>query len=173
MKAIPCALALMLLVAPVQSFSQTEYLTQNDIEYCEENYEQYKLIGEYQFLERERRTIESRVCVHLYEDPVWDYTGVSRDARLLERGNYYVDAEIAKSKANADTGIVPQEEKPVTDLQKAGAKILELEKEVAALEKKIAQKDAIIAAQVKVLLDLASKIKSILFEIPGVVYRAA
>jgi len=172
MKAVPCALALILMIAPIQSFSQTGYLTQNDIEYCEENYGQYRLIGEYQFLERERRTIESRVCVHLYEDPVWEYTGASRAAKLLERGNYYVDVEIANSKANAGTGVVPPEEKPETDLQKAGAKILELEKEVAALEKKIAQKDAIIAAQVKVLLDLASKIKSALFEIQDMVYRA-
>lgn len=169
MKAVACMFAVVLLV-PVQTFAQTAYLTQNDIEYCEENYGQYKAIGEYQFLERERRTIESRVCVHLYEDPIWDYTGASRVAKLLERGNYYVDVEIAKSKANAQTGVVPQEEKPVTELQKAGARILELEKEVDALEKKIAQKDAIIAAQVKVLLDLASKVRSMLFDISDIIY---
>jgi hypothetical protein len=55
--------------------AETGYLTKNDIAYCEENYGQYKFLGDYQFLERERRTIEARVCVHLYNDPIWDYSG--------------------------------------------------------------------------------------------------
>lgn len=141
-----------------------DYLTKNDIAYCEENYGQYKLIGEYDFLERERRTMEARVCVHLYNDLLWSYSGDDREDKLLKRGNYYVDLEIQKSYENAANGTIPQEEKPVSDLQKAGMRILELEKKVDDLEEKIAKKDAVINEQVKVILDLVNKIKSTVFD---------
>jgi hypothetical protein len=147
----------------MQAFAITDYLTENDIQYCEENYEQYKLIGDYEFLERERHTIEARVCVHLYNDSVWSDASKYRAVKLLERGNYYVNVEIEQSKANAESGTIPQKEKPLTDLQKAINQITALEKKVAYLEKKIAQKDAVIMEQVKVILDLANKIKSAVF----------
>ena len=149
--------------ATLQAFAATNYLTENDIMYCEENFGQYELIGDYKFLERERRTLESRVCVHLYNDPIWEHSGKDRLARLLERGNYYVDVEIAQSKENAKTGTMPQLEKPLTDAQKMGAKILVLEKKIAELEKKLSQKDAIIMEQLKVIMELANKIKSTIF----------
>jgi hypothetical protein len=120
----------------MQAFAITDYLTENDIQYCEENYEQYKLIGDYEFLERERHTIEARVCVYLYNDPVWSDASKYRAAKLLERGNYYVNVEIEQSKANAESGTIPQKEKPLTDLQKAINQITALEKKVAYLEKK-------------------------------------
>jgi len=148
----------------IQAFAATQYLTKDDIRYCEENYGQYKLIGDYEFLEREQRTMESRVCVHLYTDPIWSYSGTDRLDKLLVRGNYYVDLEIQKSAENAKTGVVPQEEKPMTDLEKAGAKILELEKKVDDLQAKLAQKDAVINEQIKVILNLVSKIKSTVFD---------
>lgn len=148
----------------IQPAFSEDYLTKDDIAYCEENYGQYKLIGDYDFLERERRTIEARVCVHLYNDPLWSYSGGDREDKLLKRGNYYVDLEIQKSYENAANGTIPQEEKPISDLQKAGMRILELEKKVNDLEVKVAKKDAVINEQVKVILDLVSKVKSTLFD---------
>lgn len=149
--------------ATLQAFATTNYLIENDIMYCEENFEQYKLIGDYEFLEREKRTLEARVCVHLYADPVWDYSGKDRLARLLERGNHYVDVEIAQSRENAKIGTIPQQEKPLTETQEMKAKILVLEKKIAELEKKISQKNAVIMEQIKVIMDLANKIKSAVF----------
>lgn len=151
----------------LQSFAISDYLTKNDITYCEENYEQYKLIGEYEFLERERRTIEARVCVHLYNDPIWADTSQYRLERLLERGNYYVNVEIEKSEKNAQTGTIPQEAEPISELDRAHNQIVDLERKVMELERKITQKDAIIFEQVKVIMDLANKIKSMfLSQIP-------
>ncbi|MFY9301121.1 MAG: hypothetical protein WAO91_08025 [Candidatus Nitrosotenuis sp.] len=155
MKIAAYAVIACVVLSGTQALAETGYLTKNDIAYCEENYEQYKLLGSYQFLEREQRTMEARVCVHLYGDPIWDYSGSDRLQKLLERGNYYVNVEIEQSKANAKTGIIPQEKQATA--QNAGVKIFEL-------EKKIAQKDAIIAEQIKVIMGLASKLKSILFE---------
>jgi len=151
----------------LQAFAITDYLTENDIFYCEENYEQYKLIGEYDFLVRERHTLEARVCVHLYNDSLWADTSKYRIAKLLERGNYYVNVEIEKSKENAEAGTIPQPEKPISDMQKAINQITALEKKVSDLEKKLAQKDAVIFEQIKVIMDLANKVKSvILSQIP-------
>ena len=149
--------------ASLQSFAVTDYLTENDIFYCEENYEQYKIIGEYEFLVREQHTLEARVCVHLYNDPLWSDTSKYRTTKLLERGNYYVNVEIEKSKENAESGTIPQPEKPISDMQKAINQITTLEKKVSDLEKKLAQKDAVILEQIKVIMDLANKIKSIIF----------
>jgi len=149
--------------ASLQSFASTNYLTENDIFYCEENYEQYKIIGEYDFLVRERHILEARVCVYLYNDPLWADTSKYRTAKLLERGNYYVNVEIEKSKENAESGTIPQPEKPISDMQKAINQITALEKKVSDLEKKLAQKDAVIFEQIKVIMDLANKIKTVIF----------
>ncbi len=146
----------------LQSFALTDYLTENDIFYCNENYEQYKIIGDYEFLVRERHTLEARVCVHLYNDPLWADTSKYRTAKLLERGNYYVNVEIEKSKANAEAGTIPQPEKPISDMQKAINQITALEKKVLDLEKKLAQKDAVIFEQIKVIMDLANKVKAVI-----------
>jgi len=155
---IPIIIASVVL-ANTQSLAETGYLTKNDIAYGEESYQHYKLLGDYKFLERERRTMEARVCVHLYYDPVWDYSGTDRPQKLLERGNHYVNVEIEQSKANAEKGTIPQA-KP--EPQSAGIKILELEKKISELEKKISQKDAVISEQIKVIMNLASKIKSMI-----------
>lgn len=146
--------------ASLQSFAISDYLTENDIKYCEENYEQYRLIGEYDFLERERHTIEARVCVHLYNDPVWHDTSKYRLERLLERGNYYVNVEIEKSRENAKTGTIPQETEPLSELDKARNQIIDLQRKVKELEMKIDQKDAVIFEQIKVIMDLANKVRS-------------
>lgn len=149
---------------PVLNVFAIDYLTKEDMAYCEENYSQYKYLGDNAFLEREHRTLEARVCVHLYNDVVWKYSGSDRPDRLLARASYYVDLEFAKSTSSAKTGKITQEDQPITDLQKAGAKILELEKKVSDLEKKIEQKDAVIMEQLKVIMDLANKIKSTIFD---------
>jgi hypothetical protein len=122
-----------------QVLGQTSYLTKNDIAYCEESHEHYKLLGDYQFLEREKRTMEARVCVHLYYDPVWSYSGADRLDKLLKRGNYYVDVEIEQSRQNAKTGVISQE-KPSTDLQKAQKKITDLEKKWPSLRKRYSKR---------------------------------
>jgi len=146
---------------PAHSYQIDEYLTENDMAYCEENYGQYRLIGSYQFLEREQRTLESRVCVHLYGDPVWGYEGSDRVQRLLERGNHYVGVEIEKSAEVARMGVVTAPEKPVSDLERSEMRATELENRVKELEAKIAQKDAVILEQIKVIMQLVDRIKSI------------
>lgn len=142
LRALTAVLAFAACIIPVQSFSDTNYITENDITYYEESYEHYLLIGDYEFLERELRTLESRVCVHLYKDPAWQYSGGDRINVLLERGEHYVKVEIENSKAAAQNGAIRQDHTPATELDEAKARILDLEMKVETLEKKIAQKEA-------------------------------
>ncbi|CAE6498039.1 hypothetical protein [Candidatus Nitrosotenuis uzonensis] len=167
MKIAIVILILALVAVQVQSFAITDYLSENDIQYCKESYQHYLALGEYEFVERERRTMESRVCVHLYGDPVWDYTGKDRMQKLLERGNYYVNIEIEKSRIAARTGTIERTSQPPTDLQKAEAKILEQEKTIRELEKKIEQKDQIILEQVRVIMQLVQKTMATWYGIIG------
>jgi len=77
--------------------------TQNGIEWCEENYQLYQIMQE-EFFVHHKHSIESRVCVSLFGDPLWTYDGADRYEKLIERSAYYVQLEIEESKVEAETG---------------------------------------------------------------------
>ena len=79
-------------------------LSENDIEWCEEVYIQYKAAGLDWFLENYHYSIEARVCANLYEDSIWGYQGDDRMQKLVERSKYYVELEIQESQAEAKSG---------------------------------------------------------------------
>jgi hypothetical protein len=79
--------------------------TQNGIEWCEENLSLYKLLGD-KFFDHHKHSIESRVCVSLYNDSLWTYDGPDRYEKLIEKSRYYVSLEIAESAEEAKTGKV-------------------------------------------------------------------
>ena len=86
-------------------------LTQNGIEWCEENYQLYQLIGD-DFFEHHHHSIESRTCANLYLDPLWMYNGTDRYEKLVEQSKVYTQLEIEESKKEAEIGII--DTKPVS-----------------------------------------------------------
>lgn len=122
-------------------------LSPRDIDWCDESYKIYQQVGERTFLEMQRWSLRARVCRHLYNDPVWNYEGVGRSARLAERSGFYVDAEIEKSKQQAAMGVanpgIRLPEKEITLKQK----VTQLEQKVRQLEAEIAEKDKKLSAQ--------------------------
>lgn len=86
-------------------FFTNDAFTQNGIEWCEENLSLYQILGN-EFFEHHKHSIESRVCVSLYNDPLWTYDGPDRYQKLIEQSRYYVALEIAESSEEAKTGVV-------------------------------------------------------------------
>ena len=101
-------------------------LTQNGIEWCEENYQLYKLTGD-DFFEHHHHSIESRACANLYLDPLWTYNGSDRYEKLVEQSKVYTQLEIEESKKEAETGII--DTKPVS-AQEIPQEIIQQKKEL-------------------------------------------
>ena len=100
-------------------FFSNGYFTENGIEWCEENYLLYEVLGE-KFFEHHKHSLESRVCVSLYGDYFWTYTGPDRTEKLIERSKHYSQLEIMESYEESQTGIIdttPAENKDQTLLQ--------------------------------------------------------
>ena len=101
-------------------------LTKNGIEWCEENYQLYKLTGD-DFFEHHHHSIESRACANLYLDPLWTYNGSDRYEKLVEQSKVYTQLEIEESKKEAETGII--DTKPVSE-QEIPQEIIQQKKEL-------------------------------------------
>ena len=91
-------------------FRDTAGLTKNGIEWCEENYQLYKFMGN-DFFEHHQHSIESRLCGNLYNDDLWTYSGHDRYQKLIEQSRVYYSLEIQESAAEAEEGKV--DTKPV------------------------------------------------------------
>ena len=97
-----------LLITPNASgspFFSNGYFTENGIEWCEENYPLYEILEE-KFFEHHNHSLESRVCVSLYGDHFWNYTGPDRNEKLIERSKHYSQLEIMESYEESKTGII-------------------------------------------------------------------
>lgn len=79
--------------------------TQNGIEWCEENEALYDILGD-KFFEHHSHSIESRICANLIEDELWNYSGIDRMEKLIDRSRYFSELEIAESQVEADAGVV-------------------------------------------------------------------
>jgi len=81
--------------------SEGGVLNEKGIQWCEEVQPIYEVIGRTKFLENNLYSIEARVCSNLLEDSLWDYQGLDRVEKLIERSKFYVLAEIEESKEEA------------------------------------------------------------------------
>jgi hypothetical protein len=100
-------------------FFSNGYFTENGIEWCEENRPLYEILDE-KFFEHHKHSLESRVCVSLYQDYYWTYEGSDRIEKLIERSKHYSQLEISESYDESETGIIdttPAENKDQTLLQ--------------------------------------------------------
>ncbi len=86
-------------------FFANDAFTKNGIDWCDENLQLFQILGD-KFFEHHKHSIESRVCVSLYNDPLWSYDGPDRYEKLIERSRYYVELEIAESAEEAKTGVI-------------------------------------------------------------------
>ena len=84
-------------------FRDTAGLTQNGIEWCEENYQLYNFMGN-DFFEHHQHSIESRLCGNLYNDDLWLYSGSDRYQKLVEQSRMYYSLEIQESAKEAEEG---------------------------------------------------------------------
>jgi hypothetical protein len=81
-------------------------LTENGIQWCEEELARYELWGEEKWIVEHNYSIEARICAHLYIDPLWEYQGNDRVEKLIERSGFYAELEIAESQKEAKTGVI-------------------------------------------------------------------
>ena len=86
-------------------FFVNDAFTKNGVEWCEENQQLYQILGN-KFFDHHKHSIESRICVSLYNDPLWTYDGPDKYEKLIEKSRYYVALEIAESVEEAKTGVV-------------------------------------------------------------------
>ncbi|GBH35084.1 hypothetical protein NZNM25_18750 [Nitrosopumilus zosterae] len=86
-------------------FRDTAGLTKNGIEWCEENYQLYKIMGK-DFFEHHKHSIESRLCGNLYNDDLWAYSEHDRYQKLIEQSRMYYNLEIQESVEESKEGIV-------------------------------------------------------------------
>lgn len=131
---------------------------------CEEWHPQYRYLTEAQFrLQKHEATVND--CISLYNDEIWKYQGNDRfdvltdklielrDAAPEEPETRYVELDVNIPKLQENILESPQIDK-VTDL----------EEKIRLLEDELEKKDQIINEQIKVIMELANRIKNVMFE---------
>ena len=120
-------------------FRDTAGLTKNGIEWCEENYQLYKFMGN-DFFEHHQHSIESRLCGNLYNDDLWTYSGHDRYQKLIEQSRVYYTLEIQESLKEAEEGKV--DTKPV-NVEEIPQEIEQQQVELAQEEKQVDETEVI------------------------------
>jgi len=117
-------------------------LTLNGIEWCEENYQLYYLMGD-DFFEHHQHSIESRLCGNLYNDDLWLYSQPDRYQKLIEQSRKYYSLEIQESAAEAEIGKIDTKPVNIKEIpQEIAQQQKELEKiTIEELEPKIIEKE--------------------------------
>ena len=132
------AIAVVLLI-PVDTFAQTPFrdtagLTKNGIEWCEENYQLYKFMGN-DFFEHHSHSIESRLCGNLYNDDLWTYSEPDRYQKLIEQSRIYYTLEIQESLEEAKEGKIDTKPVNIEEIpQQIEQQQVELENEIREQE---------------------------------------
>ena len=133
---------------------------------------------QYQYLPIDDFKIDKRIelvneCIMLYEDPVWNYEGEDRIDKLVQRlielkkdqSEIYSKPEISPVQLSIPNNpLVAKEDKLFTGAETAEEKIDLLQERVTFLEEQLAKKDEVIKEQIKVIMDLANRVKVTLFE---------
>ena len=109
-------------------FRDTAGLTENGIEWCEENYQLYKILGN-DFFEHHQHSIESRLCGNLYNDNLWTYSGPDRYQKLIEQSRVYYILEIQESLEEAKEGKIDTKPVNIEEITQEIEQQVELEQE--------------------------------------------
>ena len=132
------AIAFVFLI-PITAFAQTPFrdtagLTKNGIEWCEENYQLYKFMGN-DFFEHHNHSIESRICGNLYNDDLWTYSEHDRYQKLIEQSRIYYTLEIQESSEEAKEGKVDTKPVNIEEIPQ------EVEQQQVELENKLVEQE--------------------------------
>jgi len=130
---------------------------------CEDWHPQYQYLTEKQF-RLQKHTVTVNDCILLYNDSIWDYVGEDRLEKLHERLDE-IRSELPQESETREVTLdvnLPQFESNI--IKEKNFDEVDLEEKVRILEEEIAQKDEIIKEQIKVIMELANRIKNIMFE---------
>jgi hypothetical protein len=143
--------------------SDEKRANQRSMQNCEDWYPQYRYLTQAQFtLQKHEATVTD--CITLYNDSIWEYNGEDRleklSARLLEIKSEspvepetrYVELDLNIPKLQSNILETPQDT-VATDL----------EEKIRILEEELIKKDQIINEQIKVIMELANRIRNVMF----------
>ena len=134
------------------------------IQSCEDWHPQYRYLNEAQFrLQKHEATVID--CIALYGDDMWKYDGADRMDVLTDR---LIEIR-ATAPEEPDTRYVeldvniPELQKNVLETPQLD-EVTDLEEKIRILEEELEKKDQIINEQIKVIMELANRIKNVMFE---------
>jgi len=136
---------------------------ENNLQKCEDWFPQYRYLTQDQFrLQKHEATVND--CITLYDDSIWKYVGEDRlerlSARLLE-----IKAEAPEEPQTRHVALnvnIPVLQSNILETQQDG-EVTNLEEKIRILEEELIKKDEIINEQIKVIMELANRIKNVLF----------
>lgn len=133
------------------------------IQNCEDWYPQYRYLTESQF--RLQKSVEAvNDCILLYKDSLWNYTGEDRSEKLADR-LAEIKSELPKDPETRHVTLdvnIPNFESSIINSQQ-DVDESNLEEKVRLLEEELVKKDEIIKEQLKVILELVNRIKTVMF----------
>jgi len=136
---------------------------ENNLEKCEDWYPQYRYLTQDQFrLQKHAATVND--CITLYDDSIWKYVGEDRlerlSARLLE-----IKAQAPEEPETRHVALninIPDLQSNILETQQ-DTEETGLEEKIKILEDELIKKDKIINEQIKVIMELANRIKNVMF----------
>lgn len=133
-----------------------------NIQRCEDWFPQYQFLDEEQFRIQKNSDIVTD-CIRLYKDSVWSYRGDDRPIVLIERLNEIRSLPTITDREPTLLTLSPVQSQILTEEQKTD-RIYELESRVQELEEQLDKKDAVLQEQMKVIMDLANRIRNISYD---------
>ncbi len=136
---------------------------ENNMQKCEDWHPQYRYLTEAQFRLQKNEAIVND-CITLYDDSIWKYVGEDRldrlSARLLE-----IKAEAPEEPQTRHVALnvnIPDLQSNILETQQV-AEVTDLEEKIRILEEELIKKDEIINEQIRVIMELANRIKNVVF----------
>lgn len=136
---------------------------ENNMQKCEDWYPQYRYLTQDQFrLQKHEATVTD--CITLYDDSIWKYVGEDRlerlSARLLE-----IKAEAPEEPQTRHVALnvnIPDLQSNILESQQV-TDVTDLDEKIRILEEELIKKDEIINEQIKVIMELANRIRNVMF----------
>lgn len=133
------------------------------IQSCEDWHPQYRYLTEAQFrIQKHEATVVD--CVKLYNDSIWEYNGNDRleilSDRLIEiKAQAPEEPEVRHVELDVN---IPKLQSNILESPQLD-KVTDLEEKVRLLEEELIKKDEIINEQIKVIMELANRIRNVVF----------
>ncbi len=136
---------------------------ENNLQKCEDWFPQYRYLTQDQFRLQKSEAIVND-CITLYDDTIWKYVGEDRleilSARLLE-----IKAEAPEEPQTRHVALnvnIPDLQSNILETQQV-AEVTDLEEKIRILEEELIKKDEIINEQIRVIMELANRIRNVMF----------